>query len=293
MVGHVGPDGPSDEVHPDLAADPYHAGRHDAGGIEMADRTRQQARFFRSARSPERARPLRHRQRRRGCGSFDRACSNKFAGYRHRAAAAWASGSGRPIRSCAGNGGTMTPARRQEMVAGGSVICCTPTPHAVCPLGAPKRDCYRSRRNSVKHMESGGFVGSAHSHLQAVAAAGREHSALYSPARCVRGSTAISDRWFGNLKPASRNRAASKDLKLVTAANGTLAIQAALIARCNRASESRNLCLLPAFTFAGTVSAVIGAGLVPMFVDVDSDDLRDRSRSIARRGRSCVVPPRS
>jgi len=60
-----------------------------------------------------------------------------------------------------------------------------------------------------------------------------------------------------------------EDLKLVTAANGTLAIQAALIAQYNRADESRNLCLLPAFTFAGTVSAVIGAGLVPMFVDVD------------------------
>ena len=58
-------------------------------------------------------------------------------------------------------------------------------------------------------------------------------------------------------------------LKLVTAANGTLAIQAALVARCNPANENRKLCLLPAFTFAGTVSAVIGAGLEPMFVDVD------------------------
>ena len=60
-----------------------------------------------------------------------------------------------------------------------------------------------------------------------------------------------------------------KDLRLVTAANGTLAIQAALMARCKRVSENRNLCLLPAFTFAATVSAVISAGLVPMFVDVD------------------------
>ncbi len=60
-----------------------------------------------------------------------------------------------------------------------------------------------------------------------------------------------------------------KDLKLVTAANGTLAIQAALMARCKGMSESRNLCLLPAFTFAATVSAVMSAGLVPMFVDVD------------------------
>jgi len=61
-----------------------------------------------------------------------------------------------------------------------------------------------------------------------------------------------------------------KDLRLVTAANGTLAIQAALMARCKRVSENRNLCLLPAFTFAATVSAVISAGLVPMFVDVDA-----------------------
>lgn len=57
-------------------------------------------------------------------------------------------------------------------------------------------------------------------------------------------------------------------LKLVAAANGTLAIQAALIAQ-RRTDEGRNLCLLPAFTFAGTVSAVVGAGLIPMFVDVD------------------------
>jgi dTDP-4-amino-4,6-dideoxygalactose transaminase len=62
-----------------------------------------------------------------------------------------------------------------------------------------------------------------------------------------------------------------KDLRLITAANGTLAIQAALIARCNPVTEGRNLCLLPAFTFAGTVSAVISAGLVPMFVDVDPE----------------------
>ena len=61
-----------------------------------------------------------------------------------------------------------------------------------------------------------------------------------------------------------------KDLRLVTAANGTLAIQAALMARCKGVSQSRNLCLLPAFTFAATVTAVISAGLVPMFVDVDA-----------------------
>ncbi len=60
-----------------------------------------------------------------------------------------------------------------------------------------------------------------------------------------------------------------EDLRLVTVANGTLAIQAALMARCKVVKPSRNLCLLPAFTFAATVSAVINAGLVPMFVDVD------------------------
>ena len=81
-------------------------------------------------------------------------------------------------------------------------------------------------------------------------------------------------------------------LKLVTAANGTLAIQAALVARCNRPSENRNLCLLPAFTFAGTVSAVIGAGLVPMFVDVDPTScVIDLDQLQATT--SCVAPPRS
>jgi len=83
-------------------------------------------------------------------------------------------------------------------------------------------------------------------------------------------------------------------LKLVTAANGTLAIQAALVARCDRSARDRKLCLLPAFTFAGTVSAVIGAGLEPLFVDVDPascvidlDSLRDEA--ILRRTAAVVT----
>ena len=116
--------------------------------------------------------------------------------------------------------------------------------------------------------EIGAFVGSAHSHLQAVVTTGREHFALYRPAR--RFADLQQFRTAGReIEIRFAQSCSVEDLKLVTAANGTLAIQAALIAQYNRADESRNLCLLPAFTFAGTVSAVIGAGLVPMFVDVD------------------------
>jgi dTDP-4-amino-4,6-dideoxygalactose transaminase len=84
------------------------------------------------------------------------------------------------------------------------------------------------------------------------------------------------------------------NLNLVTAANGTLAIQAALIARCHPRPENRNLCLLPAFTFAGTVSAIMSAGLTPLFVDVDPttcqidlDELKDKD--ILRRTAAVVT----
>ncbi len=51
--------------------------------------------------------------------------------------------------------------------------------------------------------------------------------------------------------------------------SGTAAIVGAALAVAGRASPDRPLCLMPAHTFIGTVSAVEQCGYVPHFVDVD------------------------
>ena len=56
---------------------------------------------------------------------------------------------------------------------------------------------------------------------------------------------------------------------VVCAANGTLALTAALLAQSPRRGS---LCLVPAWTFVASPLAAISAGLVPFFVDVESND---------------------
>lgn len=56
---------------------------------------------------------------------------------------------------------------------------------------------------------------------------------------------------------------------IVGQANGTLAIQTAILAKTGMAQANKKVCLLPAFTFSASVSAVIAAGYQPHFVDVD------------------------
>lgn len=53
------------------------------------------------------------------------------------------------------------------------------------------------------------------------------------------------------------------------ASSGTAALAGAILAIAGRADPARPLCLLPAYTFIGTVSAVEQCGFVPYFVDVD------------------------
>ena len=55
------------------------------------------------------------------------------------------------------------------------------------------------------------------------------------------------------------------------ASSGTAALAGAILATAGRADPLRPLCLLPAYTFIGTVSAVEQAGFVPYFVDVDPE----------------------
>jgi dTDP-4-amino-4,6-dideoxygalactose transaminase len=65
---------------------------------------------------------------------------------------------------------------------------------------------------------------------------------------------------------------------VVTAANATLALTAALLAQSPRAGS---FCLMPAWTFVASPLAAIAAGLVPYFVDVAPDDWLIRPNSLA------------
>ena len=56
---------------------------------------------------------------------------------------------------------------------------------------------------------------------------------------------------------------------VAAASSGTAAIVGAILATAGPATQSRPLCILPAFTFIGTVSAVEQCGYEPYFVDVD------------------------
>lgn len=52
-------------------------------------------------------------------------------------------------------------------------------------------------------------------------------------------------------------------------ANGTLALQSAILMATGYARIEAKICLLPSFTFSASVSAVLAAGYEPHFVDVD------------------------
>ncbi len=81
------------------------------------------------------------------------------------------------------------------------------------------------------------------------------------------------------------------------ASSGTAALTGAILAAGGRASDDRPLCLMPAYTFIGTVSAVEQAGFVPYFVDVDpgtwmlDPDACRRHRLLHRAGLVVPVAP--
>jgi dTDP-4-amino-4,6-dideoxygalactose transaminase len=59
--------------------------------------------------------------------------------------------------------------------------------------------------------------------------------------------------------------------QVVSAASGTAAIEAAILATAGRATPRRPLALLPAYTFVATASAVERCGYVPYLLDVEPD----------------------
>jgi dTDP-4-amino-4,6-dideoxygalactose transaminase len=87
------------------------------------------------------------------------------------------------------------------------------------------------------------------------------------------------------------------DSNVALSASGTAAIVGAVLAVAGRATPARPLCLLPAFTFIGSVSAVEQCGYEPHFVDVGADDwLLDPAAlrahpQLARAGLVLVVAP--
>ena len=61
----------------------------------------------------------------------------------------------------------------------------------------------------------------------------------------------------------------SEQIHLATCSSGTSAIICAILATAGRASQEKPLCLLPSYTFVGTISAVIQCGYVPYLLDLE------------------------
>lgn len=84
-----------------------------------------------------------------------------------------------------------------------------------------------------------------------------------------------ANRWYSNFGPLTQSFEArlaahfgSGSGSVLAVANGTLGLMLSLQAV---APLPGDLCMLPAFTFSASASAVIAAGLVPWFVDVDPE----------------------
>jgi dTDP-4-amino-4,6-dideoxygalactose transaminase len=82
----------------------------------------------------------------------------------------------------------------------------------------------------------------------------------------------------------------------VPVANGTLALMVALRALTEHGRPAAREVAVPSFTYVGTVSAILWAGLEPVFVDVDAESWHAEPASLERaveeRGESlaCLLP---
>ena len=80
-------------------------------------------------------------------------------------------------------------------------------------------------------------------------------------------------RWYSNRGPCHEllveRLEAHLDVRCVPLANATLGLMLALRALVGGGGDRRREVLLPSFTFAATINAVLWAGLEPVFVDVD------------------------
>jgi dTDP-4-amino-4,6-dideoxygalactose transaminase len=107
------------------------------------------------------------------------------------------------------------------------------------------------------------------------------------------------DRWYsnsGSLEAAFREEVARffpglTSHNVVTASSGALAMETALIAQ---GFPQGSRILMPSYTFVATAAAVVRAGSVPIFADVDRDTLAldpERAGRLARDLGCCAVLP--
>jgi dTDP-4-amino-4,6-dideoxygalactose transaminase len=86
---------------------------------------------------------------------------------------------------------------------------------------------------------------------------------------------AEQERWFANGGPCHRLLTSRIDewlgngARCVLVANGTLGLMVALHGLLDETEQLPGYVLVPSFTFAATVNAVVWSGLTPVFVDVD------------------------
>jgi dTDP-4-amino-4,6-dideoxygalactose transaminase len=108
--------------------------------------------------------------------------------------------------------------------------------------------------------------------------------------------------WFSNDGPCVQLLSERLTARLgngihcVPVANGTLALMVALRALTEHGRPAAREVAVPSFTYVGTVSAILWAGLEPVFVDVDAESWHAEPASLERaveeRGESlaCLLP---
>lgn len=107
-----------------------------------------------------------------------------------------------------------------------------------------------------------------------------------------------TNRWYSNrgelVQLLEQRLRAWLGTPVITAANGTAAIEAAILATAGRATAARPLALLPAYTFVATAAAVEACGYRPYLLDVDAATWSLASDGLAQHGaleRAGVVVP--
>lgn len=60
-------------------------------------------------------------------------------------------------------------------------------------------------------------------------------------------------------------------VNILTASSCTAALVGAILTQKNRSSNKKNICILPSYTFVGTISAIISCGYRPVLLDINVD----------------------
>jgi dTDP-4-amino-4,6-dideoxygalactose transaminase len=60
-------------------------------------------------------------------------------------------------------------------------------------------------------------------------------------------------------------------VNVTTTSSGTSALIGAILAKTSGNSPAKKICILPSYTFIGTISAVISSGFIPFLMDIDPE----------------------